>query len=159
MATGGVLCLGIYLVPPDHMTLIFVLGTGAAFALGPNAPILWSMYADVADYSEWRTGRRTTGLVFAAGVLSMKLGGAVGGWSLGAILDHFGYVPNVEQTDSSLHGILLAMSVGPAIFCFLAAAIVMAYILDDRKVALIERELSERRVARDNSDAARAATS
>jgi GPH family glycoside/pentoside/hexuronide:cation symporter len=105
------------------------------------------MYADTADYSEWRTGRRATGLVFSAGVFSMKLGGAVGGWALGALLDRCGYVPNAEQTPAALHGIILAVSVVPAAFCFVAAGIVLAYELDERKIATIERDLEERRAA------------
>jgi glycoside/pentoside/hexuronide:cation symporter, GPH family len=145
MALGGFLTLIMYWVPPENTTLVLVLGTATAFVLGPNAAVIWSMYADAADYSEWRTGRRNTGLVFSAGVLSMKLGGAVGGWALGILLDHFGYVPNAEQTPSAQHGILLAVSVVPALFCFLASGIVAAYELDEGKVATIERELEERR--------------
>ena len=145
MTLGGLLTLAMYWVPPGSIALIFVLSGATAFILGPNAPIVWAMYADTADYSEWKTGRRNTGLVFAAAVFSMKLGGAVGGWTLGALLDHFGYVPNAEQTPGALHGILLAVSLIPALFGLVAAAVVMAYDLDEAKVAVVERELLARR--------------
>ncbi len=147
MAVGGVLTLAMYFVPPENTATVFALGTATALAFGPNAAVIWSMYADAADYSEWRTGRRNTGLVFSAGILSMKLGGAVGGWALGILLDHFGYVPNAEQSASARHGILLAVSIVPALFCFLATGIVAAYALDEDKVASIERDLEERRAA------------
>jgi glycoside/pentoside/hexuronide:cation symporter, GPH family len=147
MAAGGILMLALYVVPPEDTALVFVLGAATAFVLGPNAPVIWSMYADTADYSEWRTGRRATGLVFSAGVFSMKLGGAIGGWALGALLDRSGYVPNAEQTPAALHGIILSVSVVPAAFCFVAAGIVLAYELDERKIATIERDLEERRAA------------
>jgi GPH family glycoside/pentoside/hexuronide:cation symporter len=147
MVTGGALTVAMYFVRPDNIAAIFLLNGLTAFVLGPNAPIVWAMYADTADYSEWRTGRRTTGLVFAAAVFSMKLGGALGGWALGTLLDRFGYVANAEQTPAALHGILLAMTAIPGLFGFIAAAVVMAYELDDGKVAVIERELAERRAA------------
>ena len=135
MAAGGLLMLALYVVPPENTALVFCAGRGdGVWVLGPNAPVIWSMYADTADYSpEWRTGRRATGLVFSAGVFSMKLGGAIGGWALGALLDRYGYVPNAEQTPAALHGILLAVSVVPAAFCFVAAGIVMAYELDEQE--------------------------
>ncbi|NJM94317.1 MAG: hypothetical protein HC842_06350 [Cytophagales bacterium] len=43
-------------------------------AAAPTMPLIWSMYADAADYSEYRTGRRATGLVFSAVVLGQKAG-------------------------------------------------------------------------------------
>ena len=35
-----------------------------SFCAGIVSPLMWSMYADIADYSEWKTGRRATGLIF-----------------------------------------------------------------------------------------------
>jgi GPH family glycoside/pentoside/hexuronide:cation symporter len=147
MVTGSVLTVAMYFVPPSGFAAIFGINIAVAFILGPQAPIVWAMYADTADYSEWKSGRRTTGLVFAAAVFSMKIGGAVGGWALGTMLDRFGYVANAEQTPAALHGILLAISVVPGVFALLAVGIVMLYELDERKVAVIERELAARREA------------
>jgi GPH family glycoside/pentoside/hexuronide:cation symporter len=147
MVIGSVLTVAMYFVPPSGIVRIFGINVAIAFILGPQAPIVWAMYADTADYSEWKSGRRTTGLVFAAAVFSMKIGGAVGGWALGTMLDRFGYVANAEQTPAALHGILLAISVVPGLFALLAVGIVMLYELDEKQVAVIERELAARREA------------
>jgi glycoside/pentoside/hexuronide:cation symporter, GPH family len=43
--------------------------------------LLWAMYADTADYAEWKKGRRATGLIFSASTMSQKFG-----WAFGAFL-------------------------------------------------------------------------
>jgi GPH family glycoside/pentoside/hexuronide:cation symporter len=151
LAAASILTFAFYFVEAGNLPLIFALNIVIALILGPQAPLLWAMYADAADYSEWKTGRRTTGLVFAAAIFSMKVGGAIGGWLLGGILSQFGYVPNAEQSASAIRGILLAMSFGPGAFGLLAAGIVCIYELDEEKVALIEQELARRRSGGDQA--------
>ena len=56
------------------------------------------MYADTADYGEWKFGRRTTGLVFSALVFSQKVGLAMGTGALGWLLAYYGFVANADQT-------------------------------------------------------------
>jgi GPH family glycoside/pentoside/hexuronide:cation symporter len=152
LALSGVLTFLFFFVPPDHLRLVFALNALIAFVLGPNAPLLWAMYADTADYAEWRTGRRTTGLVFAAGIFALKLGAAVGGWALGQLLQWFGYVPNAMQSDRAVLGIRLVMSVMPGALLVVAAGILLFYEIDETLVRRIERELAASRAA--PSDAA-----
>ncbi|MGD0094422.1 MAG: MFS transporter, partial [Planctomycetota bacterium] len=56
------------LVPATSVPLVFGLEALRQFAWGLTAPLLWAMMADVADFSEWKTGRRATAMVFAATV-------------------------------------------------------------------------------------------
>ena len=72
------------------------------------------MYADTADYSEWKQGRRATGLVFSASSMSQKLGWAIGGWASGSLLAFFGFQANVLQTTFAQTGIKLMLSLLPA---------------------------------------------
>ena len=65
------------------------------FAYGFTIPLLWAMMADVADYSEWKTGRRATAIVFSAIVFALKAGLGFGGAITGFVLSLYGYVPNV----------------------------------------------------------------
>ena len=83
------------------------------------------MYADTADYSEWKQGRRATGLIFSASSMSQKLGWAIGGWASGALLAFFGFQANVLQTAFAQTGIKLMLSLLPAA----AAIISMLFIL------------------------------
>ena len=63
--------------------LIFVFQAVGSIVGGPISALLWVMYADTADYSEWKTGRRATGLVFSASIMSNKLGWAFGSMARG----------------------------------------------------------------------------
>ena len=87
---GNAICMaGFFVVGKDQGTLMYSLHIVGSFITGPMPILLWAMYADVADYSEWLNHRRATGLVFAAATFSQKLGSALGaavpGWTLGAI--------------------------------------------------------------------------
>jgi GPH family glycoside/pentoside/hexuronide:cation symporter len=148
LVAAAILTLAFYLVPPDRLELVFALNALIAFVLGPNAPLLWAMYADTADHAEWRTGRRTTGLVFAAAVFGLKLGGALGGWALGVLLEAFGYVPNAVQSSLAVLGIRLVMSAVPGVLLLVAGAILLSYELDEGLVKRVERELAEQRTSR-----------
>lgn len=104
---------------------ILVLQFIISICAGSIFPLLWSMYADTADYSEWKQGRRATGLVFSASSMSQKLGWAIGGWASGSLLAFFGFQANVLQTTFAQTGIKLMLSLLPAT----AAIISMLFIL------------------------------
>lgn len=147
MAIGvGGLVVGFFsLAGPADLWLIFALQILSSFIIGFNSPLVFAMFADTADHAEWRTGRRTTGLVFASAIFSTKIGVAIGAWMFGLILAYFGYVANVEQTAGSLHGIILSMSWIPAALLVLAAATMALYPLDDALMVKIEADLKARR--------------
>ena len=105
------------------------------------------MYADTADYSEWRTQRRATGLVFSAASFSQKVGWALGGAGTGWLLAYFGYQPNVAQAAGTLNGIVLMMSLIPAGIAVLAAVALRYYTLDEAAVARMAVDLAPRRAA------------
>ena len=116
-----------------------------SFVAAPTAPLVWAMYADSADYSEWKFGRRATGLVFSAASFAQKLGWAVGGAGTGWLLAFFGYVPNLAQSPETIDGLKLMMSFIPAAGALLAIAALWFYPLDEATVERMSRELEERR--------------
>jgi len=80
-----------------------------SFASGPIAVLTWAMYADVADYFEWKHNRSATGLVFAAATLSQKIGGAIGGAIPAWCLFFFGFVQpadGVRQLQSGVFNVV-----------------------------------------------------
>jgi Na+/melibiose symporter-like transporter len=77
---SSVIMAAFILVPPDSLILLLALQILLHLAFGPTIPILWSMMADVADYAEWKTGRRSTALAFASIIFRLKLGFGIGGW-------------------------------------------------------------------------------
>lgn len=152
MALGALLMVPFYFLGPEQIGLIFFLHIVTSLIMGPNAPLVWAMYADTADYSEWKTGRRSTGLVFSAATFAQKAGGALGGWMTGFLLAGFGYQANMVQSSDSIFGILLLMSFIPAGFCAAAAIVVGFYKLDDRFMERVERDLRTRRADSLKSD-------
>jgi GPH family glycoside/pentoside/hexuronide:cation symporter len=133
------------LVPPDAVELTFVLNILKSLAYGPTIPLLWAMMADVADFAEWKTRRRATGVVFAGIVFALKAGLGVGGAICGWILAMYGYMANAAQTEHALLGIRLAGSVFPAI-TFLIGVIALTFYGINKKLNLqIQDELAERR--------------
>jgi glycoside/pentoside/hexuronide:cation symporter, GPH family len=108
-------------------------------------PLIWSMYADTADYGEWRFGRRATGLVFSAATFAQKMGWAVGGGLAGFLLSFVGFVANEQQTASSLNGIRNMMSLIPASVTIIAVVIGLFYNLTTKLELQIRDELIARR--------------
>ncbi len=104
------------------------------------------MYADTADYDEWRTGRRATAMTFSAATFSQKLGGALASASIGWLLALLGYVANAEQNAGSQQGILWLMSVIPGVVALLAAAVMWCYPLSEAQVSALQQELAARRL-------------
>ena len=145
LSLGNALCMaGLYFVPPDQFGLMMVINILASLFAGPTAPLVWAMYADVADYGAWRFGRRTTGLVFSASMFAQKFGLTIGAGLSGWLLALFGYIANVDQSDTSLMGIRLLFTIIPAVVALANVAVLMFYSLSDRQVEEIERELAAR---------------
>jgi glycoside/pentoside/hexuronide:cation symporter, GPH family len=138
--------LAFYPVQPGNLALLYGAHIVQSICNAAMMPLIWSMYADTADYGEWRFGRRATGLVFSAGTFSQKMGWAVGGGLAGWMLGWVGFVANQEQTAGSLEGIRRMMSVYPAAIAILAIVIAFAYNLTAKQEQSIKDELAARRI-------------
>lgn len=147
MSLTGVLSISLYFVPPQQVGLIFAINLAIGFVLGPKSPLAFSMYADTADYNEWRTGRRATAMTFSAATFSQKLGGAIASAAIGWLLALLGYVANEQQSAASQDGIVLLISVIPGVIALLSAFVMRFYSLDNQQLAKIQYELAERKAA------------
>jgi GPH family glycoside/pentoside/hexuronide:cation symporter len=134
-----------YFVDPQDFTVLFWLNIVSAFLAGPTPAIVWSMYADTADYGEWKSGRRCTALVFAAVVFAQKIGLAVGSAMLGWLLSYSDFVANAIQGPGAIRGIKLMFSLVPAAFALLSGISILFYRLDEPKMKTIEFELEARK--------------
>jgi GPH family glycoside/pentoside/hexuronide:cation symporter len=145
LATITILWVPFYFLPPKAIWAAIIIQLFAQFGYGITAPLLWAMMADVADYSEWKTGRRATAIVFAAVVFGLKagigVGGAIGGW----LLAFYNYVPNVEQSARALIGIRLIASIFPAIPFAIGVILLFLYKINKPMELQMQIELTERR--------------
>ena len=137
--------LGVFLVGPTSVGLLFWLGILWAVGWGPTIPLLWVMIADVADYSEWRTSRRATGFMYAGILFALKAGLSLGGALSAWVINAYGYIPNVPQTEHALLGIRLGASVYPGIALGFVLVCLVMYPIGKRLNLRIQEELNERR--------------
>jgi Na+/melibiose symporter-like transporter len=133
------------LLSSDSIGATFALEYLRAISFAPAIPLLWAMFADVADYAEWKTGRRTTGVIYATIMFSLKAGLSLGGAMAGWLLSAYGYVPNVTQTAKALLGIRMTISIYPAILYCLIVMCLFFYRIGKKLNIQIQDELAERR--------------
>ncbi|WP_027471026.1 MFS transporter [Saccharicrinis fermentans] len=145
MFLSAILSVFLYWLNPQQVFVIFILNFLNGISAGIVLPLVWSMYADIADYSEWKTGRRATGLLFSSSSMSQKLGLMAGGALPLYILSLYGFEANSEQTEQSLEGIRLMISVYPGITAALSGVLLFLYKLNDKRMTDITNDLAERR--------------
>jgi len=123
------------------------------FFYGITIPILWAMIADVADFSEWKTMRRATAIIFSAMMVGLKAGLSIGSALVTWILGLYGYIAKesgiagqeIVQPHSVSEGARLLVSVYPAIPFLIGVGLLFFYIIDKKMEVKIEAELKARR--------------
>lgn len=132
---------------PAGMWALLVSQILICIAIGINSPLLWSMFADVADYSELKNGRASTGLIFSSSSMAQKFGAAFGSAIVLWVLMAFGYdnAKGAVQTPEALATIKALISWIPAIGSAAGIAIMLGYPLTDKKMSDMRQELSKKR--------------
>ena len=137
-----------YFIQPENVLLILVHQFFGSITGGPISALLWVLYADTADYSEWKTGRRATGLVFSASIMSNKIGWAIGSMVAAFILDQTGFVANALQNIDVKNGLRDMMSIIPvAVGTVALLVLAFFYKLDETTMKKVKEELDVRRKA------------
>lgn len=139
----------LFFLPADNVGLQFFQGLVWSACYGPSIPLLWSMIADAADFSEWKTGRRATGFAYAGIVFALKaglgLGGFIGAWVLGL----YGFQGGGSEVSSNaLLGIRVTAGLIPAGLFLVAAGIMFFYPISKKLNLRIADELAQRRASR-----------
>lgn len=129
---------------PQEIIWMFALNILISVALGFKPPITWAMYADVADYNEWKNGRRATAMTFAATTFSQKIGSAVGSALMLSVLAVMGYQAGQMQAGASLDSIVYMQTIVPGMFALLTAVSLLFYNLTDKQLDNIQLDLKAR---------------
>ena len=145
MAIATILSIIFFWISKDNLIWIFIFQVLISICAGSIFPLLWSMYADCADYSEYKTGNRATGLIFSSSSMSQKLGWAIGSALTGWLLAYFGFQANTAQNPETIQGIKMFMSLLPAIGTVLSVILISFYPLSEKKMRKISIALQERR--------------
>jgi len=138
---------------PGNVLLMFGSQILHGFFYGITIPILWAMIADVADYSEMKTKRRATAIIFSAMMVGLKAGLSIGGALVAWILGLYGYIAKesavvgqeIIQPASVAEGSRLLVSIYPSIPFLLGVGLLFFYVIDKKMEVKIEAELKNRR--------------
>lgn len=145
MVIATVFSILFYWVDKSDLALIFTMQILISICAGSIFPLLWSMYADCADYSELKTGNRATGLIFSSSSMSQKLGWAIGSAITGWLLGYFGFQANQVQSAETIDGIKMFLSILPAIGTAMSVVFIYFYPLSEKKMIEITTALNARR--------------
>ena len=144
---SGLVNAMLYFCGPQNTGAIFTLGIISEFGAAFMPTLFFAMLGDAADYSEYKNGRRATGLIYSAGSFSTKFGGGIAGAIIGLVLAAFSY-DGLDKVaiQGAVPGIIMLMSWIPAIIAFIGAAIMLLYPLNQTKMDKITIELNNRRI-------------
>jgi GPH family glycoside/pentoside/hexuronide:cation symporter len=145
-ALAAIGSLAFYVLSPTNVTGMVVLTILIAVAYAPTIPLIWAIYADVADYSEWKTGRRFTGIVFATIGFALKCGLAIGSYSfLEIMVMFFNYDPKQTPTGQTLEGFRMCSGIIVGLLFGVCTVLLICYPLNKRVTIQMADELNERR--------------
>lgn len=143
---SGVVNALLFFCGTDDIAAIFTIGIVSEFAAAIFPTLFFAMLGDAADYSEYKNGRRATGLVYSAGSFATKFGGGLAGALIGIILSAFNYNgQDAVAIEGAIPGIKMLMSWIPTLIAILAAALMTLYPLSQKKLEQITIELNEKR--------------
>ncbi|MBN2215050.1 MAG: MFS transporter [Bacteroidales bacterium] len=144
----------VYFMTAEQIGLIYLFQITGSMTGGPLSVLIWAMYADTADYGEWKNAKRSTGLIFSASTMSQKFGWAIGAFISLSLMFQVGFQPNEIQSPESQRGLISLFSLIPAGMGVISIIILLIYPLTDRRVKEIETELIQRRKQRGEADLA-----
>lgn len=115
---------------------------------GVVSPLVWSMYADIADFAELKFKTASTGLIFSSSSMAQKFGGAIGGSAVTAILAAVGYSTEAGavQTETALVWVRALMSFVPAAVAAMSLLFLFFYPLTTKRMKEIQVELDSCRL-------------
>lgn len=135
-----------YLLKPADTTGMIALTILGSIVYAPTIPLLWAMFADVADYSELKTGRRFTGMVFATIGFALKAGLALGQASfLWLMAGLFNYDTKLPSAPEAISGYRACAAIVVGILFAICTVLLIAYQLNKRATIEMADELAARR--------------
>jgi len=150
--------IAFYFLSPRSVWGMVVLTALIAIAYAPTIPLIWAIYADVADYSEWKTGHRFTGMVFATIGFGLKAGLALGSASfLWVMAGLFNYDTKLPDAVQAVQGYRVCSGIVVGVLFALCTVLLFAYQLNKKLTVQMAEELDLRRIAGAAGAAARGA--
>lgn len=143
---GWLVFQALIIVLPENVFMISAalffgqLFFGFAYGLTSN------LYAMCGTYGEWKTGGQARGVTMAFCSLAIKLGVAIRGMVIPAVLGTIGYVATAADPTIYAEGIKNAYAFFPVICLAISFIPLIWFKLSDEKVAQMDKEIAEREV-------------
>ncbi|WP_404424193.1 MFS transporter [Nibricoccus sp. IMCC34717] len=135
-----------YLLGADQVGAMLVLTVLGSLVYAPTIPLVWAIFADVADYSEWQTGRRFTGIVFASIGFALKAGLAVGSAGFLWLMEGaFNYDTHLPKAPEALAGYRFSGGIAVGVLFAICTGLLMVYKLNHRRTLQLAEDLRVRR--------------
>ncbi len=145
-ALASIGSLAFSLLGPSNVAGMLVLTALVAIAYAPTIPLIWAIYADVADFSEWKTGRRFTGIVFATIGFALKSGLALGSSSfLWIMAGFFHYDSKLPDAPEAINGFRVCSGMVVGLMFAICTVLLIFYSINKRMTLQMADELAERR--------------
>lgn len=141
----GVISLAMFLfVGPQDIFLAFVFYFLISFVVDLHAPVFWSAITEAVDYGHHKSGKRVAGLAFGGISFFQKAGMGIAGAMVGLLLGYFNYVPNQQQSEFTLTGLALMLTIIPGVFHFLVGTLMNKYLITDAAYKQLITELQDK---------------
>lgn len=139
-----IICFAFIWVVAENPMAYIGLNAIATFGTGFANAVMYAVYADISEYSEWKTGKNAKGLIMALSALPIKIGVALSGAIIGFSLAAIGYVAGAAPTPELTRSIILIASVIPGTIAALALIGIFFYRLDETRVMEIRKDIKKR---------------
>ncbi|MDR2963778.1 MAG: MFS transporter [Bacteroidales bacterium] len=141
-----------YFVPKESLGTIIILQTLFTLFIGPAGFIMWSMYADVADYAEVKTGRRATGLIFSSATMAQKLGATLANTLPLFVLASIGFIANdLTMTLDTRHTIRAVFALFPLVGAVVAIIALCFYNINEDMIQENSAKLTALKAGKGNT--------
>lgn len=138
--------LAFYLLGSSNVVGMLLLTILIAIFYAPTIPLVWAIFADVADYSEWTIGRRFTGMVFATIGFALKSGLALGSASFLWIMQgFFHYDTQQPATPDAIAGYRFTSGIAVGLLFAICTVLLAIYKLNKATTIKMAEELALRR--------------
>jgi Na+/melibiose symporter-like transporter len=131
----------IFLAPQSSPWVVFVANFIGGIATAFTASLPLALMPDAVDFSQWKYGARTEGVIFSFNSFASKVAMAIGGGIPAYMLSLTGYMPGAAQSPEALKGIAAIMSVVPGAILLLSALVILFYDMNEEKFSRIVADL------------------
>ncbi|HEV2318271.1 MAG TPA: MFS transporter, partial [Verrucomicrobiae bacterium] len=146
LATVG--SVAFYFLSSTNISGMLALTAFVSIVYAPTIPLTWAIFADVADFSEWKAGRRFTGMVFATIGFALKAGLALGSaFFLKFMQWFFNYDTRLPDAHAAVQGYRVCSGIVVGVLFAICTGLLCCYPLTKRSTIQMAEELAARRKA------------